>query len=327
LIYFPPKAVFSKKRKHYIFSLFATLFVISSTKCVEFYKSNKVIMKRRLTAKINPELRVQMHKFALAGFSFSILILLLFILFFYFNSSDKASAGTQGKPGGKSRGLFTKSRNVVCKPASKYKKRKSFKLKLSLVKNSGQPYRYVYNHPISRSLKPVVVPIIENDEDRNADENLTASLNPTIIDRHKIDLTEKAKVQTFSHLKLMNQEARNKAILEMTPSKVLPPIRFIFNQDEFSVVNMDSFMEALENINQGYLVLIEGHTDDLGSSYYNLNLSIKRVEKIRELLLQAGADPGLITIKGFGEEKPIVPNINDENRQINRRIEFKVFEM
>jgi outer membrane protein OmpA-like peptidoglycan-associated protein len=247
-------------------------------------------------------------------------------LFFYFKNFDTAEAAN-GKPGGKSKGLFTKSRKVVCKPRSRYKKDKGFKLKLLFAKNSKKPYQYVYNYPSQRPPKSTPARLLQEDYNNSSNDDLTASLNPSFGERETIDIAAKAKVRTFSHLKLLTKEARDKVILDMTPSKVLPPIRFIFNQDEFSVVNMDSFMEALENVNAGNLVLIEGHTDDIGSDVYNLNLSLKRVDKIRELMLQAGANPALITIKAYGEEKPLVPNSNDENRQINRRIEFKVFEM
>ena len=90
--------------------------------------------------------------------------------------------------------------------------------------------------------------------------------------------------------------------------------------------NLNNLAETLQKY-EDTKILVEGHTDDLGSSAYNLNLSIKRVEKIRQLMLQAGADDALISLKGYGEEKPIVPNTSEENREINRRIEFKIFDL
>lgn len=124
--------------------------------------------------------------------------------------------------------------------------------------------------------------------------------------------------------KMTLQERRD--ILERTqPEIVLPPIQFISDQDEFSVVNMDSFMQAMEYAQQGKVVLIEGHTDDLGSESYNLKLSMKRAEKIRQLLLSGDVSDELISVIGYGEGQPVVPNTTTENRAINRRIEFKVF--
>lgn len=134
---------------------------------------------------------------------------------------------------------------------------------------------------------------------------------PSVIDRDK--------------LKEMTVEKRRDTLRQMEPEIVLPPIRFVHNQDEFSVVNMDSFMQAMEYAQQGKVVFIEGHTDDLGSDDYNVKLSMKRAEKIRQLLISGGVSDELISVIGFGESQPIVPNTNNENRAINRRIEFKIF--
>ena len=128
-------------------------------------------------------------------------------------------------------------------------------------------------------------------------------------------------------LKKMTLKERRDTLQHTEPAIVLEPIQFISDQDEFSVVNMDSFMKAMEYAQEGKVVLVEGHTDDLGSDKYNLDLSMKRAEKIRELLLSGGVSDELISVIGYGERQPLVPNTNTENRAINRRIEFKIFSL
>ena len=123
----------------------------------------------------------------------------------------------------------------------------------------------------------------------------------------------------------LNPEERRKQLLTIPPELELPPIRFVTAQDEFSVVNMDSFMQAMEYAQQGKIVLIEGHTDDLGNDDSNLKLSMKRAEKIRQLMLSGGVSDDQLSVIGFGEDKPLVPNTSDKNRAVNRRIEFKIF--
>lgn len=130
-----------------------------------------------------------------------------------------------------------------------------------------------------------------------------------------------------NELKKMTLKERRDTLQRMEPSIVLTPIQFISDQDEFSVVNMDSFMKAMEYAQEGKVVLVEGHTDDLGSDKYNLDLSMKRAEKIRELLLSGGVSDELISVIGYGEKQPLVPNISTENRAVNRRIEFKIFSL
>jgi outer membrane protein OmpA-like peptidoglycan-associated protein len=69
---------------------------------------------------------------------------------------------------------------------------------------------------------------------------------------------------------------------------------------------------------------IEGHTDDVGSDEYNMKLSQNRADSVKKYLVSKGVSENMITAKGFGETKPIVPNDSDKNREINRRVEFKI---
>ena len=69
---------------------------------------------------------------------------------------------------------------------------------------------------------------------------------------------------------------------------------------------------------------IQGHTDNVGTSAANLELSNNRAKKVLEYLVKAGVDNGRLTSKGYGETKPIVPNDTEEGRAKNRRTEFKV---
>lgn len=107
----------------------------------------------------------------------------------------------------------------------------------------------------------------------------------------------------------------------------LPPINFVYNQDELAVANMESFMQAVEFGQNGFAVLVEGHTDDKGPDDYNLKLSMKRVERIKQLMMEMGVPEDNISVVGHGERQPLVPNDSDAHRLMNRRIEFKVFKL
>ncbi|MFN8416525.1 MAG: OmpA family protein [Cytophagaceae bacterium] len=74
-------------------------------------------------------------------------------------------------------------------------------------------------------------------------------------------------------------------------------------------------------------IQLGGHTDDQGSDDYNLKLSQDRVDAIRQYLLNQGIAANRITSVGYGETKPLVPNDNDDNRQLNRRVEFVIVKM
>jgi len=68
---------------------------------------------------------------------------------------------------------------------------------------------------------------------------------------------------------------------------------------------------------------IAGHTDDIGSDEYNLKLSQKRAEAVKEILVKKyGIDPSRIIARGYGEKYPLVPNTSSTNRALNRRVEI-----
>tara|TARA_B100000683_G_scaffold248772_1_gene262281 strand:- start:4414 stop:5583 length:1170 start_codon:yes stop_codon:yes gene_type:complete len=75
---------------------------------------------------------------------------------------------------------------------------------------------------------------------------------------------------------------------------------------------------------KGLAIEIQGHTDDYGSKEYNINLSHYRARAIYNYLVKIGCPKSKMTYKGYGESKPLAPNTSDKNRELNRRVEFKV---
>jgi outer membrane protein OmpA-like peptidoglycan-associated protein len=66
-----------------------------------------------------------------------------------------------------------------------------------------------------------------------------------------------------------------------------------------------------------------GHTDNVGDAAINLQLSKKRSETVRNLLISYGIEASRIKANYFGETKPIADNNTPEGRSNNRRIDFK----
>ena len=128
-----------------------------------------------------------------------------------------------------------------------------------------------------------------------------------------------------------NHERIRKLVQEHLKSKKdnepieLSPLYFTFAEDEFSVVDMEPFLVAVEYALQGRIILIEGHTDNKGDANYNNQLSIKRVQRIRQLMIDMGVSDENISIVGYGEGTPKHDNTTEEKRQLNRRVDFKAF--
>lgn len=71
-------------------------------------------------------------------------------------------------------------------------------------------------------------------------------------------------------------------------------------------------------------VVVEGHTDNVGSEKYNLKLSKERAQSVANYLIAKGIPKEKITVIGYGETKPLYPNDTPEHRAKNRRVEIKV---
>jgi outer membrane protein OmpA-like peptidoglycan-associated protein len=74
------------------------------------------------------------------------------------------------------------------------------------------------------------------------------------------------------------------------------------------------------------LVEIQGHTDNTGEAAYNLRLSQERADAVREALIRLGVSSDRLSAKGFGPQKPLVPNTNDANKARNRRVQLIILE-
>lgn len=90
-----------------------------------------------------------------------------------------------------------------------------------------------------------------------------------------------------------------------------------------SFVELDRVVKLLQE-NPAIEIEMSAHTDSRGSDEYNFKLSDNRARSVMEYLLSKGIAPTRITSQGYGETRPVVPNDTDENRQLNRRVEFKI---
>lgn len=111
-------------------------------------------------------------------------------------------------------------------------------------------------------------------------------------------------------------------------SKVV--LKNIFFDVNESALKAESLTE-LENIrailvgNPRMRIQVNGHTDNVGDSRYNLALSLKRAQSVVEYLVDHGIPAGRLEARGYGSERPLVSNDDEEEgRQINRRTEIEI---
>ena len=101
---------------------------------------------------------------------------------------------------------------------------------------------------------------------------------------------------------------------------------FDFDSDQLraeSKKNLDNLAKSLSDFGDSKLLLV-GHTDDVGTDTYNLDLSRRRAAAVADYLISRGVPAARIATSGRGESEPIAPNDSDADRQKNRRVEVAI---
>ena len=88
-----------------------------------------------------------------------------------------------------------------------------------------------------------------------------------------------------------------------------------------SIQTLKSAVDAL-NENSSIKVTLSGHADERGTREYNLALGQRRAESVSDYLVLNGINKSRITVKSFGEEKPLAFGQDEASYAKNRRVEI-----
>ena len=106
---------------------------------------------------------------------------------------------------------------------------------------------------------------------------------------------------------------------------VLKNIQFKYNDFallETSFPELDRVVEILK-LNKAWKVTVSGHTDDIGSDAFNLDLSLNRASSVADYLISKDIDAARIKTWGFGKQTPLAKGSDEATRAINRRVEIR----
>jgi outer membrane protein OmpA-like peptidoglycan-associated protein/tetratricopeptide (TPR) repeat protein len=93
-----------------------------------------------------------------------------------------------------------------------------------------------------------------------------------------------------------------------------------------SIAELEKIKELLSSSTH-LKVQINGHTDNTGNPAANMTLSLKRSQAVVQYLIEHGIESSRLQAKGFGSERPLVSNDDEqEGREINRRTEIEIVE-
>ena len=111
-------------------------------------------------------------------------------------------------------------------------------------------------------------------------------------------------------------------------SVVLEDVQFESNSSELTAGSSESLDKVVNAMNEydQLRIEIQAHTDNMGEASYNLSLSEKRANSVRDYLIAKGVAANRMKVKGFGETQPIADNSTREGRAENRRVELKVID-
>jgi len=73
-------------------------------------------------------------------------------------------------------------------------------------------------------------------------------------------------------------------------------------------------------------VEVQGHTDNTGTADHNKILSEQRADAVREWLISHGVGADRLVSRGYGQTKPLVPNVTTANKSRNRRVQFIILD-
>lgn len=109
----------------------------------------------------------------------------------------------------------------------------------------------------------------------------------------------------------------------ITADKLDVIVYFAFDKYEFSPDYFDRLNELNQELNRyvGVDIIVEGHTDYIGTQAYNQALSERRAQAVADYLIDLGLDKDRVTVKGYGEDRPAVEGRGPDARAKNRRVE------
>jgi outer membrane protein OmpA-like peptidoglycan-associated protein len=141
------------------------------------------------------------------------------------------------------------------------------------------------------------------------------------------EIEVKPRSDVVAQIALTKRPARPNVVITDKELKLKKEVHFQHDSAEIlpdSMGILEETADMLRTHSEIASVEIQGHTDDSGTPEYNMRLSTERANAVREALIRDGVEPNRLTARGYGQEKPLVPNTNEANRAKNRRVQLLI---
>ena len=116
------------------------------------------------------------------------------------------------------------------------------------------------------------------------------------------------------------------ALAAVPPAPVSFIVYFLSGSDELTDESKTYIARVLEEMARrpSPEITVIGHTDRVGTDQMNDELSLKRAERVKDLLVKRDISPDRIRVAGRGEREPLVPTADEVSEPRNRRVEVNV---
>ncbi|MBN2191772.1 MAG: OmpA family protein [Polyangiaceae bacterium] len=157
-------------------------------------------------------------------------------------------------------------------------------------------------------------------KERSTAERTAAELEKERKAREDVEKKLSAALMSLEKIAQVKEEARG-VVITLSGS-----VLFASGKSELLPIaqsKLDDVAKAVKD--QGYKkIIVEGHTDNIGTESNNIALSQRRAEAVRSYLITRGIESAKTTAIGIGESRPVADNSTAEGRANNRRVELVV---
>lgn len=177
---------------------------------------------------------------------------------------------------------------------------------------------------IKYKTSPVIVDT-DGDTLRDGDEVMKYKSDPLIADTDGGTVNDGVEVNRGTN-PLDSYDDIAIAEMKIQKLKSFDNVLFAINKSELteeSKILLDNIYDVCSKMNDAKLQLA-GHSSSSASEEYNMELSIRRVNAVKDYFVQKGFNADLIYVEAFGETIPVASNETVDGRTQNRRTEIKV---
>jgi outer membrane protein OmpA-like peptidoglycan-associated protein len=139
------------------------------------------------------------------------------------------------------------------------------------------------------------------------------------------EVTVRSREDTPVRITLNKRPTQPNVVVQGNEVKLKKQVHFQTDSAEIlpdSMALLEEIADVIKSRPDIGSIEVQGHTDNTGTPPHNQRLSQNRAQAVVTALERLGVQTGRLTAKGYGQDKPLVPNVTEPNRARNRRVQL-----